>query len=155
MLRLANKALPAGVAWDTDEDIPGVLTRSVEADPLRGERCPICGRAYQGEEEEADPDQLPCAVGLDVLRRLIEAAWEHPDGCDLRLGRQVVLLALYLGMLPECSREAELAKLLGVDPAALSRSKLLLPAELQALCHLHHRPRKTALPAIRELGPKP
>jgi len=58
------------------------------------------------------------------------------------------LVALYVGLLPECASEADLAEHLGVDPAALSRSKRLLPPELQGFCHLHHRPRKLHSPQL-------
>jgi hypothetical protein len=155
MLRLANKGLPAGVAWDADEDIPGALTRSVEADPLRGERCPLCGRAYQGEEEEAGPDQWPCVSAQAVLQLLVAAAREQKTGRDLQVGRWIHLLAFYLGLLPECGSDAELAEYLRVHPTALSESKRRLPLELQALCKLRHKPRKPHSPKLANRGQTP
>jgi hypothetical protein len=134
------RGLAPGTAWDADADVPGVIIPSVEADQFRGERCPWCERAYPGEEE-AGADRAHGAGELRLVQRLIEAAWEHKTGCDVQAGRCLCLLALYLGLLPECGSEADLAEHLGVDPAALSRSKLLLPPELQGFCHLHHRHR--------------
>lgn len=137
-----HKALPPGAAWDEDARVPGVIIASVEADPLRGERCFWCHRPYEGEGEEAGADRPPGLGELRLLRRLIDAVWEHRTGCDVQLGRCFCLLAFYLGLLPDCGSEAQLAGHLGVDPALLSRSKLLLPPELQARCHVQHRPRK-------------
>jgi hypothetical protein len=143
----SRTGLPPGTAWDVDAELSGVIIPLVEADPFRGERCPWCRRVYPGEPE-AGANQAPAAGDLCFIGRLIETAWEHKTGGDVQVGRCVYLLAFYLGLLPECGSEADLANHLGVDPAALSRSKLLLPPELQALCHLHHRPRRLRSPQL-------
>jgi hypothetical protein len=87
-----------GVAWDADGCLPGALIPAVEADPLRGERCPYCRRAYSGEEPAAT-EQGPCVTAQDVLQLLVEAARERKTGRDLQVGRWVHLLAFYLGIL--------------------------------------------------------
>jgi hypothetical protein len=142
-----QQALPQGASWDEDAGVPGVIIASVEADPFRGERCAFCGRACPGEQE-AGTNQALGAGDLWLIERLIEAAWEHKTSCAVQIGRGMCLVAFYLGLLPDCHTEADLANHLGVDPGTLSRAKLLLPPELQALCHLHRRPREPRSPQL-------
>ena len=103
------KGLPfPGVAWDADGCLPGALIPAVEADPLRGERCPHCQRAYGGEEP-AETERGSCVTAQALLQLLVAAAREQRIGRDLQAGRWVHLLAFYLGILPECGSDAELA----------------------------------------------
>ena len=140
------KGLPfPGAAWDADGCPPGALIAAIEADPLRGERCPHCRRAYGGEEQAAT-ESPPCVGALDLLQRLLKAARERKTGRDRQAGRWIHLLALYLGILPECGSDAELAKYLRVHPTALSESKRRLPLEFQSLCKLRRKPRKPHSP---------
>lgn len=140
-----HPGLPPGLAWDADANTPGFIIRSVAADPLRGERCPHCRRAYDNEEQ-AGAEQAACAGAMAILRRLVEAARGQKTGRDLQVGRWVHLLAFYMGIVPDCRSDAELAKYLDVHPAALSESKKRLPLQFQAFCHLRHKPRKPRRP---------
>jgi hypothetical protein len=129
--------------------VPGVIIASVEADPFRGERCAFCGRAYPGEQE-AGANQALGAGELSLIGRLIEAAWKHKIGCEVLKSRCASLLAFYLGMVPDCHTEADLADHLGVDPAALPRSKLLLRAGIAGPLPPPPPGPQTAQPAIVE-----
>jgi hypothetical protein len=104
-----NGVPPPCVAWDADDCLPGTLIPSVEADPLRGERCPHCRRAYAGEDQTVT-EPPPNLGGRDLLQRLVEAARGQKTGRDLQVGRWVHLLAFYLGILPACGSDAELAE---------------------------------------------
>jgi hypothetical protein len=149
------KGLPfPGVAWDADGCLPGALIPAVEADPLRGERCPHCQRAYGGEEP-AETERGSCVTAQAVLQLLVAAAREQKTGRDLQVGRWVHLLAFYLGILPECGSDAELAEYLRVHPTALSESKRRLPLAFQALCKLRHKPRKPHSPKLANRGQTP
>jgi len=149
-----NVPLLPGLAWDTDGDTPGVIVRSVAADPLRGERCPHCRRAY-GDGGQATTTQPAPAGALPFFRLLVDLAREHKIGRDLQVGRWVHLLAFYLGLLPECRSDAALAKYLRVHPATLSESKKRLPLQFQVLCHLLHKPRKPHGPELQNSAQGP
>jgi len=136
-----------GAAWAAEGCLPGALIAAVEADPLRGERCPHCRRTYGGEEE-ADTEQRSCVTVQDVLQLLVEAARGQKTSRDRQVGRWVHLLAFYMGILPGCSSDAEVAQHLNMHPRALSESKKRLPPAFQALCRLQHRPRKRPRPEL-------
>jgi hypothetical protein len=147
-------SLPPGVAWDHDAQSPGVLIRSVEADPFRAERCPYCRRPYESEEPPSAKEAARAAMKA-LLRQLVQPAGEHRTGRDLQVGRQAYLLAFYLGLLPDCHSQAQLAKSLHIDPAALSRAKWLLPPELRDCCQVHRRPRQPPSRAMPTRRPRP
>ena len=81
------KGLPfPSAAWDADGCHPGALIPAVEADPLRGERCPHCRRAYGGEEP-AETERGSCVTAQAVLQLLVAAARGRQTGRDLQTGR--------------------------------------------------------------------
>ena len=142
-------------AWDADGCLPGALIPAVEADPLRGERCPHCQRAYGGEE----PAETKQGGRASPRRLSFNCSWRRPGSRRLdaisRLAGGFICLRSTWGFCQNAGVMPNWPSTCACILPRFPRASDACPLAFQALCKLRHKPRKPHSPKLANRGQTP